>query len=145
MIFQLLKAEKANFYTTGFTGRNVTDLKPLLFSLDAVLIDIRMSPHSSSVQWNQAYLKILLKGKYRHVAQLGNRHSVNEPIAIQHLALGVQILVSFGVNAVLMCECAEAQNCHRMVIARELGRQGFQVEELRNWKASATESFVSYP
>ncbi len=125
---------KARFFTTGFPGRNVADLKPLLSSLEAILIDVRMSPQSSSVQWNREYLKILLKGKYRHIAQLGNRHSENEPVAIQHLALGTRILVSFGMNAVLLCECGEAQSCHRRIIAHELKRQGYSVEELESWK-----------
>ena len=132
--------KQIRFFTTGFTGRDVADLKPLLAALDAVLIDVRMSTHSRSVQWNQAYLKILLKGRYRHVAQLGNRHSENEPIAIQHLALGTKIIVSFGMNVILMCECADARICHRLTIVQELRRQGYGVEELESWKLPIPEA-----
>ena len=140
MISQLLPPKKAKFFTTGFTDLGVADLKPLLANLDAVLVDIRMSPYSKSVQWNREYLKILLKGKYQHLAQLGNRHSENEPIAIQHLALGTKILVSFGMNAVLLCECAGTQSCHRLIIAQELRRQGHLVEELDSWKLPTTKA-----
>ncbi len=135
MIANLLAPKKVSFYTTGFMGREVADLKPLLAKLDAVLIDIRMSLHSQSVQWNQAYLKILLKGQYRHIAQLGNRHSEKGTNAIQHLALGVHIVTSFKMNAVL-CECADARSCHRTVIAQELSRQGFSVQELESWEVT---------
>ena len=61
MISQLLPPKRARFFTTGFIGQDVADLKPLLANLDAVLVDVRMSTYSSSVQWNREYLCISVK------------------------------------------------------------------------------------
>lgn len=120
------------FYTTGFAGRDINDLKPMIDRLDAMLVDLRFSPTSDLMRWRQVYLKTLLRGKYRHVAHLGSRAGASQ---IHHLELGLKILLSFGTNAVLMCECADSNDCHRQIVARELRRRGFAVEELSNWKS----------
>lgn len=123
------------FYTTGFAGKDINDLKPLLERLDAVLVDVRFSPSASELmRWRQIYLKTLLREKYRHIAQLGSRASRTGLNQIQHLELGLKILISFGTNAVLMCECADTESCHRLVIAKELRRRGFEAKEIEDWK-----------
>lgn len=122
------------FYTTGFAGKDTNDLKPMLDRLDAILIDVRLSPTNETLRWRQIYLKALLREKYHHVPQLGNRAFREKKIQVQHLDLGIKILVSFNANAVLMCECANSEHCHRLVIARELRRKGFYAEELKSWK-----------
>lgn len=122
---------EVKFYTTGFSGRDIGDLKPLVDRLDALLVDVRFSPNNELMRWRQIYLKTLLRGKYRHVAHLGNRAGTSQ---IQHLDLGLKVLLSFGANAVLMCECAELKDCHRQIIAEELRHRGFAVEELRDWQ-----------
>ena len=126
--------QKIKFYTTGYAGREINDLKPMLGALDAVLVDVRFSPTSQIMRWRPVYLKTLLRGKYRHLPQLGNRAGVEEKVQIQNLDLGIKILVSFKTNAVLMCECADRKECHRFIIAQELARRGFTAEELENWK-----------
>ena len=132
---------KIKFYTTGYAGKEITDLKSMLDALNAVLVDVRFSPTSQVMRWRQIYLKTLLKGKYRHIAQLGNRSLQEGSIRIQNLDLGLKILVSFNINAVLMCGCSEFEACHRLVIARALHRQGYDAEELRSWKANETNRF----
>lgn len=123
------------FYTTGFASKDINDLKPMLERLDAVLVDVRFSPSASELmRWRQIYLKTLLRGKYRHIAQLGSRANRAGLNQIQHLELGLKILISFGTNAVLMCECADSKNCHRLVIAKDLRRRGFETEEIEDWK-----------
>lgn len=125
--------QKIKFYTTGYTGKDINDLKPMLDRLDAVLVDVRFSPTGETLRWRQIYLKALLREKYHHVPQLGNRASGEERVQIQNLDLGIKILVSFNTSAVLMCECGDARNCHRFVIAEELWRKGFDAEELEKW------------
>lgn len=126
---------EVKFYTTGFSGRYISDLKPMLYRLDAVLVDVRFSPTNELMRWRQDYLKALLREKYRHVAQLGNRANRAGANQIQHLDLGLKVLLSFGTNAVLMCECANSRGCHREIIAKELRRRGFAVKELSDWKS----------
>ena len=126
--------QKIKFYTTSYAGKDINDLKPMLDALDAVLVDVRFSPTSEIMRWRQIYLKALLREKYHHVPQLGSRAFRDVRHQIQNLDLGIKILVSFNTNAVLMCECADSKECHRLVIAEELRRKGFDAEELENWK-----------
>ncbi len=127
--------QKIKFYTTGYTGKDINDLKPMLDVLDAMLVDVRFSPISEVMGWRQIYLKTLLREKYRHVSQFGSRANRAGPHHVQHLDLGIKVLLSFNANAVLMCECADQNECHRIIIARELRRKGFEAEELENWKS----------
>lgn len=90
------------------------------------------------MRWRQIYLKVLLREKYRHVPQLGSRASRGGgQNYIQHLELSLKVLISFQANAVLMCECADANACHRLVIAKELRGRGFAAEESDDWKPGA--------
>lgn len=124
---------KIKFYTTGFAGKDINDLKPTLEALGAVLVDVRFSPTSDLLRWRQVYLKALLREKYHHVAQLGSRAFRGGRNQIQNLELGIKVLISFNANAVLMCECANLRECHRLVIAEELRSLGFEAEELVDW------------
>lgn len=124
---------EVKFYTTGFSGRDISDLKPMLDRLDAVVVDLGFSPTNELMRWRQVCLKALLREKYRHIAQLGNRANRAGANQIQHLDLGLKVLLSFGTNAVLMCECADLKDCHRQIIAKELRRRGFAVEESKNY------------
>ncbi len=72
-------------YTTGYGGKNIADLKPMLDALDAVLVDIRFVPHSDILHWRKTYLKVLLDWKYLHIPNLGNRTFKEEKITIQNL------------------------------------------------------------
>ena len=129
---------KIKFFTTGYAGKDIEDLKPLLDVLDAVLVDVRFSPTSELMRWRHVYLKTLLREKYRPIPQLGSRLSRAGMNQIQHLELGLKVLISFGTNAVLMCECACLKDCHRLVIAKELRHKGFEAEEIEDWKSAGT-------
>ena len=124
------------FYTTGYSGKDVADLRRLLASIDAVLVDIRFSPTSELMKWRQVYLQTLLREKYHHVMQLGNRAFRENKFMIQNVELGIKILTGLGANAVLFCSCEELKQCHRFVIMEELRRRGFEVGEIENWKAA---------
>lgn len=58
---------KIKLYTTGFAGKDIYDLKPLLNTLAAVLIDVRFSPTSEIIRWRQIYLMTLLREKYKYI------------------------------------------------------------------------------
>ena len=125
---------EVKIYTTGYTGKDIADLKPLLEELDAFLIDIRFIPVSKQHQWHKNYLQILIKNRYRHVQNLGNRAYKENKIKIQNLELGLRTILSFEVNLVLMCGCTDLKQCHRFVIMKALSEKGFEVEEIENWK-----------
>ncbi len=125
---------KIKFYTTGFAGKDINDLKPMLSVFGAVLIDVRFSTTSDAMRWRQIYLKTLLREKYHHLPHLGSRVFREGRAQIQNLDLGIKILLSFNANAVLMCECDNTRECHRLLIAQELWNKGFEAEELKTWK-----------
>lgn len=122
-------------YSTGYTGKNINELKPLLEVLDAFLVDVRFAPTSQIMHWRQVYLKVLLGKKYLHIVNLGNRRYREEgKIEIQNLKLGIQTLLSLERNAVLFCACEQRENCHRRFIIEELEKLGHEVTEIKNWK-----------
>jgi uncharacterized protein (DUF488 family) len=127
-------------YTTGYGGKNIADLKPLLDALDAVLADIRFVPHSEILHWRKTYLKVLLDWKYLHIPNLGNRTFKEEKITIQNLKLGIETVLNLDKNVVLMCGCEKLENCHRLIIAGELVKQGIETEEISVWKKYAKDN-----
>lgn len=122
-------------YTTGYTGRDINDLKPLVERLDAKLVDIRFSPYSQVMVWRQVYLKALLGGRYLHILNLGNRsYQEKDKITIQNLRLGIETLLSLNANSILFCACENLENCHRRVIVQELRKSGIESVEIHDWK-----------
>jgi uncharacterized protein (DUF488 family) len=121
-------------FTTGYGGKDINDLKPMLEALDALLIDIRFVPHSEILHWRKMYLKVLLGRRYLHVVNLGNRTFREQKITIQNLNLGLETVLNLKENAVLMCGCEHLESCHRRVIAQELEKRGIKTEDLKDWK-----------
>lgn len=126
--------QEQKIYTTGYTGKDVNDLKPLLETLEAMLIDIRFSPYSRIFHWRKVYLKSLLGDRYRHIPNLGNRTFKENKITIQNLELGIKTILNLPSNIVLMCACEKTENCHRRVIVEKLNEQNIETYELKNWK-----------
>jgi uncharacterized protein (DUF488 family) len=125
-------------FTTGYTGQNINELKPLVESLEAVLVDIRFSPYSQIMHWRQVYLKVLLGKKYLHLINLGNRtYKEMGKITIQNLQLGIKTLLALNTNAILFCACEKFENCHRRVVADELHKQGIETIEITDWKSTS--------
>lgn len=129
-------------YTTGYTGKDVAELPALLDSLDAVLADIRFAPHSRHLEWRKNYLQLLLKYRYRHVPQLGNRKYKEGSIQIHNLELGIRLIESWDENVVLMCACAGIENCHRNAVKIEMEKRGHQIKEITDWRAAQPSLFT---
>lgn len=127
-------------YTTGYGGKNIADLKPMLDALDAVLADVRFAPHSEILHWRKVYLKVLLDWKYLHIPNLGNRTFKEDRITIQNLKLGVETILNLDKPVVLMCGCERLENCHRLIIAGELMKQGIETEEISDWKKYSSQN-----
>ncbi|HRH46983.1 MAG TPA: hypothetical protein PKY82_35380 [Pyrinomonadaceae bacterium] len=123
-------------FTTGYTGKKVNDLKPLLEWLDAILIDIRFAPFSRQQHWQKDFLQEILRSRYYHVQNLGNKAYKEGRIEILNLESGINTVLSSNSNVVLMCGCADLKSCHRFVLMNELRKLGFDVEEIEVWKCS---------
>jgi hypothetical protein len=128
-------------FTTGYTGKAVEQLPALLDFCEAVLADIRFAPVSRHLEWRKTYLALLLKNRYRHVAALGNRLYKTGGIQIHNLELGVRLIESWQTNVVLLCACAELENCHRRVVKSEFEKRGFETEEITNWNVALPSLF----
>ena len=128
-------------YTTGYTDKKIADLPNLLENLDAVLVDIRFSPNSRQIVWTKNYLSLLLKRRYHHVPQLGNRAFKEGKIQIQNLELGIRLVTNLDYNVVLLCACKKLNECHRFVVMTELLKRGFEVEELETWQINSPTLF----
>lgn len=132
----------SHFYTTGYTGKAVEQLPALLDYYDAVLADIRFAPTSRHLQWTRNYLSLMLKNRYRHVAALGNRnYKTHDSIQIHNLEIGIRLIQSWETNVILMCACADLENCHRRVVKNELERRGLETHEITNWDISQASLF----
>lgn len=133
----------SNFYTTGYTGKQVEQLPALLDYYDAVLADIRFAPASRRLEWTKSYLSLMLKDRYRHLPALGNRNykTPGGAIQIHNLEIGIQLIQSWERNVVLLCACEKIENCHRRVIKTALEKRGCEVEELTSWDTSQPSLF----
>jgi uncharacterized protein (DUF488 family) len=128
-------------YTTGYTGKAVGQLSALLEFHESVLADIRFAPHSRHLEWRKDYLKLLLKNRYRHVTQLGNRLYQTGGIQIHNLEIGIRLIESWETNVILMCACEDLENCHRRVVKTELEKRGCEVEEITDWNIAQPNLF----
>ncbi len=125
------------FFTTGYDGKEIGQLSALLDFHEAVLADIRFAPVSRHLEWRRDYLKLLLKNRYRHVSQLGNRnYKTGGAIQIHNLEIGVRLIESWETNVILLCACEDLENCHRRVVKNELERRGCEVGEITDWSVS---------
>ncbi len=131
------------FFTTGYRGKDIGELSGLLDFHEAVLADIRFAPVSRHLEWRKDYLKLLLKDRYRHVSQLGNRnYKTGGAIQIHNLEIGIRLIESWETNVVLMCACENLENCHRRVVKNELDRRGAEVREITDWNIAQPPLFT---
>ncbi|CAN5306305.1 hypothetical protein BH10ACI1_BH10ACI1_01840 [soil metagenome] len=122
-------------FATGYADKDINDLKPLIESLSAILVDIRFTPYSQVMVWRKVYLKTLLGKKYLHIPNLGNREFKEQnKISIQNLHLGIETLLSLNTNSLLFCACAAQETCHRQVIIKELQKKSIEITEIADWK-----------
>ena len=128
-------------FTTGYTDKNVADLPDLLENLDAILIDIRFSPSSKEIIWTKDYLSLMLRRRYQHIPQLGNRADKEGKIQIQNLELGIRLITNLDYNALLLCACKNLTECHRLVIINELLKRGVEVKEIESWQINTSPQF----
>jgi uncharacterized protein (DUF488 family) len=131
----LIKGDTLTIYTTGYAGKNAIDLKVLAERLGATVVDIRLVPASRfRKEWRGSELGKLLGDRYVQVRELGNvNYRLGGPIKIDDLDTGIARLLEIGGTLILLCGCADAQTCHRRVVAREMETKGHQVIEVERW------------
>lgn len=123
-----------NYYPTGYSGHKPADLILRLQALNAILVDIRLSPRSRIPDWQGGRLRTRLSDDripYIHIAELGNVNYKNGlSVVIADMEKGIQHLEALERDAVLLCGCKLRLYCHRTVVAEHLQARGHSVLEL---------------
>lgn len=108
-------------YTVGYSGWTPAQLQETATRLDAVVVDIRLSPTSRRPEWRSDALARLLRDRYEVLSDLGNvNYRVSEPIVLANPGPGVVVARSLlrRRNIILLCACRDHALCHRNVAAQ---------------------------
>ena len=111
-----------NLYTFGYTGLQPAEIFAAAARVDAMIADIRYSPHSRHEQWNGRTLGREWGSRYLHIGELGNRNykgEMGEGIMLASPQLGSAIVLEqlrFR-PVMLMCACPNWETCHRRAAA----------------------------
>ena len=110
-------------YTLGYVGWRLDTLQATLEAHNAALCDIRYQPYSRNPVFRKAPLQAQLGARYVHVQALGNRNYQGGPVDIVDYQRGCRIIAAllgqWGA-AILMCACAEVEECHRKSVGERL-------------------------
>ncbi|MBV9849835.1 MAG: DUF488 family protein [Armatimonadetes bacterium] len=112
-----------DLYLAGYAGRKATELRRAALLLDALVVDVRLSPRSPRPEWRKYPLIGLIKGRYLWVQDWGNVNYANGgPVQIRDFERGLEALRGAGDwrRLILLCGCARTEQCHRLVLADEL-------------------------
>lgn len=119
-------------YLAGYTGRKPEQFEQLSNLLDAIIVDIRLSPLSRVAHWDNSALKARFRDRYTWIQDLGNENYKNGgPIKIRNLDRGIGRVVALPWSAtILICACPNAHSCHRTVVGHGFTAKGHDVEEI---------------
>jgi uncharacterized protein (DUF488 family) len=123
-------------YTLGYSGWDYAKLAARIEEMDAVLVDVRLSPRSRRPEWRQSVLQSRLRQRYTHMKEFGNVNYKGGPTRLLAFEQGRQrleaLLAKHPGPIILMCVCADYERCHRKEIVRQLKETGhYRFEELR--------------
>lgn len=128
-------------YLTGYHGHKPQDLRTLALNLEAVVVDIRLSPVSKMAEWNKVSLMNTLAARYMVVQEFGNVNYKNGgEIRIKNPTEGANRLMRRGAkNYILLCGCRDAETCHRTVVGdflRTVSIQAIREVTAEEWAAA---------
>ena len=126
--------DETKLYDIGYSEiKDANLLLRVAKKLDAIVVDARFSPRSRNPTWNQGNLKTLLKDRYEHVQQIGNRNYHGGPIEFVDVDEGVEQVGNLLMlkSVILMCMCPNRDKCHRTEFAKIFEqRTGIQLTPL---------------
>jgi len=98
--------------------------------MNATLVDVRLSTRSRLPQWRKVNLERTLGAQYEHIGELGNLNYKGGPVQIADMAAGIRQISKLADRGpvVLMCVCAERDECHRSEILHA-------VEKILGWRS----------
>lgn len=123
-------------YTAGYQSHTPLALRVLAECLQAAVVDVRLSPRSANPAWRLPFLQATFGDRYLHLGEWGNIHyNDGLPIQISDFAGGLHLLQAWLAledyqAVILLCQCRDAECCHRTVLANSLRELGCAVREL---------------
>jgi len=125
----------------GYSGREPVEIHRLALQLNAVVVDIRLSPRSRKPEWNKGRLTTMLGNRYLHLPELGNVNYKGGDILLKDPDVGIAVLLRElqSRSIILMCVCGEFSKCHRRVVADLLKTQGVRFTEIGRAPLTVTE------
>jgi hypothetical protein len=121
-------------YTFGYSGQSPAELAKTARELEAIVVDVRHSPHSRRPDWRKGALLKALGGNYLHVPELGNiNYKGTGGIQIADLDKGLRLVwpILESASVILLCVCASHVDCHRAVVAAAMNKRwGVEVVHL---------------
>ena len=120
--------QSPTIFTLGYSGWTVEAIEAEVARLDAILIDVRMVPRSRFAPWNGSAFKAKFGERYLWLREFGNVNykGTFDQIKIADFPTGLKRLSELtgqpfsGKAVILMCGCADVNNCHRKVLAERL-------------------------
>jgi len=133
---------KHDTYGIGYSGRDPVEIHRLALQLNAVVVDIRLSPRSRKPGWNKGRLSTMLGDRYMHVPELGNVNYKGGPVLLKDPDVGIAVILRElqDRSVILMCVCPSFQKCHRKNIAALLADRGVRFTEIGNAELATTAS-----
>lgn len=114
-------------YTLGYSGWKIEDVARLVDRLDAILVDVRLSPRSRNPVFSGKRLTERFGDRYIWLRGFGNVN-YRQPDAPVRLAdfdgglrrLCERMLQEDTNDVILLCACRDVGVCHRKVVADRL-------------------------
>lgn len=115
-------------HTAGYIGAwTLATLVAKVEEIDAVVVDVRLSPRSRNPQWRGPTLASALKERYVHIREFGNvnyRLRGMHNVRLKDFVKGVAKLDLMNQpDVVLLCACRDYDHCHRSIIVDMLLEQ----------------------
>lgn len=107
-------------YTLGYALWSIEDVESQVEDLDALLVDVRHSPHTSKPGFSKSELASRLGTDYLHVPGFGNSNYKGGSIKLADPEHGLRRLQPHEGPFILLCGCRNPKECHRSRVARML-------------------------
>ncbi len=118
-------------FTTGYLTWTPEALETVVEQLDAMVVDIRLTPQSRNPAWRQNALIKRFDERYIWVKEWGNvRYKIGPPVELLDFDAGLAHVRELSGNLILLCACRQYDACHRKDVAERLKSLGIETEEL---------------
>lgn len=122
----------STIYTLGYAQWSIEKVEDEIGTLDAVLVDVRHSPHTTKPGFAKSDLEARFGDRYVHLPGFGNINYKDGPIELADPEQGLRAVRKLERAPVLLCGCQHPEPCHRSTVAQLVADQlGGSVNHLR--------------